>query len=49
MKMFRFTALAAALFLAVFQPAVVEAQWQTPNHSVPVGRGACGEPHAATL
>lgn len=37
MNMFKRTALAAALFLAVQQP--VAAQWQTPNHSVPVGRG----------
>lgn len=36
MKMFRFAA--AALFLSVFNPAA--AQWQTPNHSVPIGRGA---------
>lgn len=36
MKMLRF--IAAALFLAVFNPAA--AQWQTPDHSVPIGRGA---------
>lgn len=32
------TALAAALFLSICSPAA--AQWQTTNHSVPVGRGA---------
>jgi hypothetical protein len=36
MNLFRLTALAAALFMSV-QPA--GAQWQTPNHSVPIGRG----------
>lgn len=38
MNLFKRTALAAALFLSVFQPAA--AQWQVPAHSVPVGRGA---------
>lgn len=39
MKHVRTRAAAAALFLlALLSPAV--AQWQTPNHSVPVGRGA---------
>lgn len=38
MNMFKRTALAAALFMAVCQP--VAAQYQVPNHSVPVGRGA---------
>lgn len=35
MRMLRFAAVALALLLAT--PAV--AQWQTPNHSVPIGRG----------
>lgn len=38
MNMFKLTAVAAALFLAAFNPAA--AQWQAPNHSVPVGQGA---------
>jgi hypothetical protein len=38
MNMFKRTALAAALFLSVCNP--VAAQWQTPNHSIPTGRGA---------
>lgn len=37
MNLFKCTAVAAALFMAVLQPAA--AQWQTPNHSVPMGRG----------
>lgn len=36
MKMFRILATLAALF-AITPPAA--AQWQTPNHSVPIGRG----------
>ena len=38
MKMLRTVALAAAALLLAFEPAA--AQWATPNHSVPVGRGA---------
>jgi hypothetical protein len=35
MKIFRF----AILLIALFTAAPVMAQWQTPNHSVPIGRG----------
>lgn len=38
MNLFRLTALFAAAFMAVFNPAA--AQWQTPTHSVPLGKGA---------
>lgn len=38
MKMLRFIACAVAIIFGNVAPAV--AQWQTPNHSVPIGRGA---------
>lgn len=38
MNLFKRTALAAALFLAMPLPAAF-AQWQTPSHSVPIGKG----------
>lgn len=41
MNLFRLTALAAALFIAVCPPAA--AQYQVPDHSVPIGRGGSAQ------